>query len=88
MVVKSSLNGLMGQLVDELVRQGLPLQQARQEFERRFVVASLRQHDGNFSNSARSLGVHRNTLSNKVATLGIEPDQYKVRVSARRPSSR
>ncbi len=87
-MANSSLNGLMGQLVEELVLQGLPLQQARQEFERRFIVASLRQHDGNFSNSAKALGIHRNTLRNKVATLGIEPEQYKVRGSGRRSSSR
>ncbi len=87
-MAKASLNGLLGQLVEELVLQGLPLHQARREFERRFIVASLQQHDGNLSTSAKALGVHRNTLRNKVAALGITPEQYRVRAHGRRSSSR
>lgn len=59
-------------LVDELVRQGLTLEQARKEFERQFICASIRDHEGNLCRSARSLGVHRNTLRNKLNDLGIE----------------
>ena len=59
-------------IVDELVRQGVTLQQARQEFERQFISASLKSNGGNLCRSARSLGVHRNTLRNKVSNLGIE----------------
>ena len=50
--------------------------QARQEFERQFISASLKSNGGNLCRSARSLGVHRNTLRNKVSNLGIEvPDR-------------
>jgi len=66
-----NLNGRLVELVDELVDKGLTLEQARQEFERQFIVASLRSHDWNFCRSARSLGVHRNTLRNKISSLGI-----------------
>ena len=59
-------------IVDELVKRGVSLQQARQEFERQFITASLRSNGGNLCQSARSLGVHRNTLRNKVSSLGIE----------------
>lgn len=59
-------------IVDELVRRGVSLQQAREEFERQFIKASLRSNGGNLCQSARSLGVHRNTLRNKVSSLGIE----------------
>ncbi len=59
-------------IVDELVRQGVTLQQARQEFERQFIAASLRSNGGNLCQSARRLGVHRNTLRNKVSSLGID----------------
>ncbi len=63
-------------IVDELVRQGVTLQQARQEFERQFISASLKSNGGNLCRSARSLGVHRNTLRNKVSNLGIDvPDR-------------
>lgn len=66
-----SLNGRLSQLVSELVGRGLTLEEARQEFERQFITASLRSNDWNLCRSARSLGVHRNTLRNKVSHLGI-----------------
>jgi DNA-binding NtrC family response regulator len=70
---------LKGQLVDivgELVEQGVTLAQARREFEKQFIVASIRSNDGNLGRSARSMGVHRNTLRNKVSDLGIESQEY------------
>ena len=69
-----NLNGRLCEIVEVLVDRGVTLAQARQEFERQFIVASLRQHDGNLGRSARSLGIHRNTLRNKVSNLGISPD--------------
>ncbi len=63
-------------IVNELVKQGVTLQQARQEFERQFIKASLKSSGGNLCQSARRLGVHRNTLRNKVSSLGIDvPDR-------------
>jgi DNA-binding NtrC family response regulator len=73
-----NLNGRLTQIVDELVRRGLTLTQARREFERQFIVAALRSNGGNLCRSARSLGVHRNTLRNKVSDLGIAPDDAKT----------
>ncbi|MFN7942504.1 MAG: helix-turn-helix domain-containing protein [Thermoanaerobaculia bacterium] len=70
-MTRHNLNGRLHQIVDELVGQGLTLEQARQEFERQFITASLKSNDWNFCRSARSLGVHRNTLRNKVSNLGI-----------------
>ena len=73
---RQNLNGRLHQIVDELVSQGVTLEQARQEFERQFITASLRSNDWNFCRSARSLGVHRNTLRNKVCDLGILVEDY------------
>jgi len=81
---KQSLNGRLYQLVDELVGRGLTLQQARREFEKQFIVAALRKNDGNLSRSAESLGVHRNTLRNKVGDLGIAAGDRSVRALIRR----
>lgn len=64
----------------------MTLAQARQEFERQFIVASLRTNGGNLCRSARSLGVHRNTLRNKVSNLGIGLDDE--RAAARRKARR
>lgn len=71
-----NLNGRLFQIVDELVRRGLTLEQARREFEKQFIVASLKSNRGNFCRSAKSLGVHRNTLRNKVSDLGIASEDY------------
>ena len=73
-----TLNGRLYQIVDELVSRGLTLEQARREFERQFIVASLKSNRGNFCRSARSLGVHRNTLRNKVSDLGIGAEDYNL----------
>ena len=85
-MAEQNLNGRLYQIVDELVRRGLTLDQARREFERQFIVASLKSNRGNFCRSARSLGVHRNTLRNKVSDLGILVEDYDLpgRRTARR----
>ncbi|MEM7350512.1 MAG: helix-turn-helix domain-containing protein [Acidobacteriota bacterium] len=71
-MARKNLKDGLTPIVDELVRRGVSLQQAREEFERQFIKASLRSNGGNLCQSARSLGVHRNTLRNKVSNLGIE----------------
>lgn len=85
---EKTLNGRLCTIVDELVRRGLTLEQARNEFERLFIVSALRHHDGNMGRSAKSLGVHRNTLRNKVCSLGIGPEDHGLRRSSRRRTER
>jgi DNA-binding NtrC family response regulator len=70
------LNGRLYQIVDELVHRGVTLDQARREFEKQFIVAALRTNEGNLSRSAKTIGVHRNTLRNKVSDLGIIARDY------------
>ncbi|PYQ65714.1 MAG: hypothetical protein DMF53_04815 [Acidobacteria bacterium] len=77
-MAEQNLNGRLYQIVDELVCRGVTLEQARREFERQFIVASLKSNRGNFCRSARSLGVHRNTLRNKVSDLGIGAEDYDL----------
>lgn len=81
-----NLNGRLVLIVDELVRRGVTLEQARREFERQFIVASLKSNRGNFCRSARSLGVHRNTLRNKLSDLGIAVEDLGL--SGRRAARR
>lgn len=75
--IKQNLNGRLFQIVDELVRRGVTLDQARREFEKQYIVASLRHHEGNLTRSAKSLGIHRNTLRNKVGSLGIRQSEIQ-----------
>jgi len=87
-MTQNNLKGQLLEIVDELVEQGVTLAQARREFEKQFIVASIRSNDGNLGRSARSLGVHRNTLRNKVSNLGIASEEYNPRAArrqARRP---
>lgn len=71
-MAEKSLNGRLCQIVNELVQRGLTLEQARKEFERQFIIASLTSHEGSIGRSAKALGIHRNTLRNKVSSLDIE----------------
>jgi DNA-binding NtrC family response regulator len=87
-VKQQNLNGRLCQIIDELVRRGVPLDQAKREFEKQFIVATLRTHEGNLSRSAKSLGVHRNTLRNKVSGLGIVTRDYNFELQRRRRPER
>ena len=74
-----TLNGRLYQIVDELVRRGVTLEQARREFERQFIVASLQVEPRATSAAPPArLGVHRNTLRNKVTDLGIGREDYDL----------
>lgn len=82
----NSLQTRLKSLVDELVNQGVSLDQARREFEKQFIIACIQTNEGNLSRSAKCLGIHRNTLRNKVESLGI--DIEASRSTARRPARR
>ena len=75
------LSRRLSKIVMSLVRRDLPLEPARREFERQFILASLRRHGGNVGKSAKALGVHRNTLRNKVSSLGIDIDLVRQETS-------
>ncbi len=84
-VKQRNLKGQLTQIVDELVHQGVTLEQARREFEKQFIVASIKHNDGNMCRSARFLGVHRNTLRNKVSNLGIASEEYSLKNPGKDP---
>jgi DNA-binding protein Fis len=65
---------LMEDLVAELVRKEIPLDLAKRELERIYLEHVLASFDGNQSAAARSLGIHRNTLSKK-----LEPQMSALR---------
>jgi DNA-binding NtrC family response regulator len=54
-------------LIDEMVTRGIRFADASREFERRFISRVLAGSDGNLSKAADVLGIHRNTLSRKMA---------------------
>jgi two-component system nitrogen regulation response regulator NtrX len=67
-----------GDLPDELrgggvrpAESGGTLEDARREFERRFLVARLQEHGGNISRTAEAIGIARESLSRKLTALKI-----------------
>jgi DNA-binding NtrC family response regulator len=54
-------------LVDEMVARGVCFEDARREFEKKFITHMLAKADGNLCQAADLLGIHRNTLSRKIA---------------------
>jgi len=71
--VKDQLELLVGQMVE----RGILFDEAVNEFEKRFIKRVLDRVNGNQSRAARTLGIHRNTLSRKI-------DLYKIDNRTRR----
>ncbi len=85
MVSPNSLQTRLKAFVDDLVAQGIPLDQARREFERQFIIACISANEGNLSRSAKGLGIHRNTLRNKIEALSINTENART---TRRPAKK
>ena len=49
------------------------LREARDNFERAFILAELRVHDWNMTRTAERLGIERSHLYRKLKTYGITP---------------
>ena len=70
---------LLGRLVDQMVAGGITFEDGRREFERRFIGRVLDDTDGHLSKAAAQLGLHRNTLTRKLAELDIKPKKSRRR---------
>lgn len=58
-------------LVEEMVAKGVRFEDATREFEKRFIARVLGGCDGSLTKAADTLGIHRNTLSRKIAEHNI-----------------
>jgi two-component system nitrogen regulation response regulator NtrX len=52
-----------------------PLRDAREDFERRYILASLKRHRGNVTRTAEALNVERSNLYRKLKSYGIEVER-------------
>jgi len=66
------VNERLDRLIEEMVQKGIRFADASREFERRFISCVLAAADGNLSKAADTLGIHRNTLSRKMAEYRIK----------------
>ena len=64
----SSIEDRLNQIIRELIGNGITLEQAVQAFEGKYIVAAMAANRGNVTRASRALGVHRNTLHNKIRT--------------------
>lgn len=66
-------------LVTQMVERGILFDEAVGEFEKRFIKRVLDRTNGNQSRAAEVLGIHRNTLSRKVAQYKLDHRRARVR---------
>lgn len=72
-------------LIADMVEKGILFDEARTEFERRFIRRVLERANGNRSKAAQILGLHRNTLSRKLEELnGNRPQPRQTKRRQRR----
>ena len=77
--MKEKLDALINQMVDDEI----DYEDAVGEFEKRFIRRVLERANGNQSKAAKTLGIHRNTLSRKVEQLGLDHQPRRRRRATR-----
>ncbi len=59
----------MEAIVTQMIEHGLFYEEAIAEFERKFIATALNKNRGNQTKAAKVMGIHRNTLRNKIGKL-------------------
>jgi DNA-binding NtrC family response regulator len=62
----------MERLVSEMLDRGVHYEDARREFEKLFIARALQRTKGSLGDAADLLGLHRNTVSRKIAEYRIK----------------
>jgi DNA-binding NtrC family response regulator len=58
-------------LIDEMLDGQIMLDEAISEFEKLYIQKALARHKQHLSHTASALGIHRNTLSKRVASYRV-----------------
>ncbi len=67
------------ELVSQMVGRGILFDEAVGEFEKRFIKRVMDEAKGNQSKAADILGIHRNTLSRKIAEYKLDSNGHRRR---------
>ena len=67
-----NLHQRMELIIKDMVEKEISLKDALREFEKIFFEQAAKKHEGNKTKMARALGIHRNTLHNRVKLLKIK----------------
>lgn len=76
----------METLIDEMLDGQIMLGEAMAEFEKIYIQKALSRYDTHLSKTADALGIHRNTLSKRVATYQAPPTTPKPLLARRAKS--
>lgn len=76
----------MESLIEEMLDGQIMLNEALCEFEKVYIQKALERYDDHHSNTANALGIHRNTLSKRVAAYQSPPKTPKRLLSKRAKS--
>jgi hypothetical protein len=66
-----SIDDRLNQIILELIGNGITLAQAVEAFEGKYILAAMAENKNNVTQASRALGVHRNTLHNKLRTKSM-----------------
>ncbi|HMF07680.1 MAG TPA: helix-turn-helix domain-containing protein, partial [Thermoanaerobaculia bacterium] len=61
--------------VDGALAADAPLKDARDDFERRYILAALKRYRGNVTRTAEALAIERSNLHRKLKSYGIEVER-------------
>ena len=73
-------------LIEEMLDGQILLSEAISEFEKLYIQKALDRNDEHLSKTADALGIHRNTLSKRVAAYQTPPEAPKRLLSRRAKS--
>ncbi|MBI4460266.1 MAG: helix-turn-helix domain-containing protein [Acidobacteria bacterium] len=76
----------LDRLIVQMVEGGIFFQDAVAEFEKRYIRAVLEINGGNQSQTAKALGIHRNTLGRKAEEYKLASRNGSRRSPKGRPS--
>ena len=71
-VIKESLSKSIEDEFSVTETLTIPLKEARESFEKQYLVSQLKKHKGNISKTAEFVGMERSALHRKLKTLGIK----------------
>jgi hypothetical protein len=62
----SSIDDRLTLIIRELICNGITLEQAVEAFECKYIAVAMAENQGNVTKASQLLGVHRNTIHNKL----------------------
>ena len=68
---RKNLQGRLDELVADMISGGIRMDEAVRVLEAHFLRHFLQLYNGNQSRAADALGIHRNTLRNKMRRSGL-----------------